>query len=302
MQPSNNKDYPYSQPPPPYGFVSNNNPPGGYNTQSNNTTHDVFPPMMPNPHMFGDAAVVRGGGRPDDLNTMEANSFFARREAFSDIKIRHQFIRKVYSIVSIQLLVTIACIAIIIYVPPIKSFFYSNSWILWVLLAGTVIVMLVLACCESVARSYPLNIVLLAVFTLMESMLVGCISSVYKTDTVFIAAGITFFIVVGLTLFAFQTKIDFTGMGTYLFVAGLVLFGFGFLAIIFRSNIMHLVYAAAGAGLFSMYLVFDTQMMMGGKHKYSISPEDYIMAALSLYLDIINLFLMILRLVSAAKD
>jgi protein lifeguard len=32
-----------------------------------------------------------------------------------------------------------------------------------------------------------------------------------------------------------------------------------------------------------------------GKHKYSISPEDYIMAALNLYVDIINLFLMILR-------
>jgi FtsH-binding integral membrane protein len=41
---------------------------------------------------------------------------------------------------------------------------------------------------------------------------------------------------------------------------------------------------------------------MGGKLKYSISPEDYVLAALNIYLDIINLFLMILRLVSAAKD
>jgi FtsH-binding integral membrane protein len=301
MQPSTDKNYPYSQAPPPYGFApNNNNPPGpqGYNTQSH--TQEVFPPMMPNPHMFGGAAP--GGGGRHDLNNMEANSFFSSPQAFSDIKIRHQFIRKVYSIVSMQLLVTFACSAIIIYVPPLKGFFLANSWILWLLLAGTFVVMLVLACCESVARSYPLNLILLSVFTLMESLLVGCICSVYKTDTVLIAAGITLFIVVGLTLFAFQTKIDFTGMGTYLFVAGLVLFGFGFLAIIFRSNIMHLVYAAAGAGLFSMYLVFDTQLMMGGKHKYSISPEDYIMAALSLYMDIINLFLMILRLVSAAKD
>lgn len=244
-----------------------------------------------------------GGAPPGaDQNNIEANSFFSSPQSFSDTKIRHAFIRKVYSILSAQLLVTIGLIVAIIYIPPLKGFFQTNSWILWLLLIGTVIIMLMLACCESVARSYPINMILLFVFTLMEGLLVGCISSVYKTDTVLIAAGITFFVVVGLTLFSFQTKIDFTGMGTYLFVFGLVLFGFGLFSIIFRSEIMSIVYAALGAGLFSMYLVFDTQLIMGGKHKYSISPEDYIMASLSLYMDIINLFLMILRLVSAAKD
>ena len=50
------------------------------------------------------------------------------------------------------------------------------------------------------------------------------------------------------------------------------------------------------------YLVFDTQMMLGGKHKYSISPEEYIFAALNLYLDIINLFLYILAIIGSARD
>jgi protein lifeguard len=285
MYPNPDKDYPYQQPPP--------YPPSSQAFMNQNQGY----PSMANPHMMS------GGAAPGaDLNNIESNSFFNSPQTFSETKVRHAFIRKVYSLVSTQLLITLAFIAIIIYVPPLKGFFYSNSWILWVLVAGTFIVMLVLACCESVARSYPLNLILLFVFTIMESLLVGCISSVYKTDTVLIAAGLTFFVVVGLTLFSFQTKIDFTGMGTYLFVFGLVLFGFGLISIIIRSQIMHILYAALGAGLFSMYLVFDTQLMMGGKHKYSISPEDYILAALNLYMDIINLFLMILRLVSAAKD
>jgi FtsH-binding integral membrane protein len=178
----------------------------------------------------------------------------------------------------------------------------SNIWLFYLALVGTIIIMLVLACCESVARSYPVNMILLMAFTLMESLLVGCITTQYKTDTIFIAVGLTIVVVVGITLFAFQTKIDFTGCGVYLFVLGLVLFGFGLLAILIRSQILNIVYAACGTALFSFYLVFDTQIMMGGKHKYSISPEDYVMAALSLYVDIINLFLMILRLVSAAKD
>lgn len=50
------------------------------------------------------------------------------------------------------------------------------------------------------------------------------------------------------------------------------------------------------------YLVFDTQMMLGGKHKYSLSPEEYVFAALNLYLDIINLFLFILSIIGQARN
>ena len=60
-------------------------------------------------------------------------------------------------------------------------------------------------------------------------------------------------------------------------------------------------YGAAGALVFSLYLVYDTQLMLGGKHKYALSPEEYIFAALNLYLDIINLFLYILMIVGAAR-
>jgi len=49
------------------------------------------------------------------------------------------------------------------------------------------------------------------------------------------------------------------------------------------------------------YLVFDTQMMMGGNKKYSISPEEYIFAALSLYIDIVMLFMYILEIIGLTK-
>jgi len=49
------------------------------------------------------------------------------------------------------------------------------------------------------------------------------------------------------------------------------------------------------------YLVFDTQLMLGGKHKYALSPEEYIFAALNLYLDIINLLLFVLQIVGRAR-
>jgi len=57
-----------------------------------------------------------------------------------------------------------------------------------------------------------------------------------------------------------------------------------------------------GALIFSCYLVYDIQLMMGGNHSYSLSPEEYIFAALNIYLDIVNLFLYILLIFAGGRD
>jgi len=112
------------------------------------------------------------------------------------------------------------------------------------------------------------------------------------------AIGITAALCLGLTLFSFQTKIDFTGLGMYLFAAVWILFLFGILAIVFASNgwpIVHTVYSALVALLFSAFLIYDTQQIMGGK-KYEISPEEHVYASIQLYVDVVYIFLAILSL------
>ena len=85
------------------------------------------------------------------------------------------------------------------------------------------------------------------------------------------------------------------GLLVILMIAGILL------SILGTSRITIICYASAGALIFSMYIVYDTQLMMGGKHKYSLSPEEYIFASLSLYLDIINLFLYLLSIFGGGK-
>lgn len=55
--------------------------------------------------------------------------------------------------------------------------------------------------------------------------------------------------------------------------------------------------AAGGAILFSLFLIFDTQMIMK-----KFSPEDYITATITLYLDIINIFINILRVMGERRN
>lgn len=113
---------------------------------------------------------------------------------------------------------------------------------------------------------------------------------------------ITAIITFSLTIFAFQTKWDFTTMGGVLFVGVIILFILAIFALIFPGRTLMLVYASLGALIFCIYLVYDIQLMMGGKHKYSISPEEYIFAALNLYVDIVNIFMYILMLIGAARS
>ncbi|KAL4229473.1 hypothetical protein ACF0H5_012511 [Mactra antiquata] len=232
----------------------------------------------------------------------EETNFAGEFSGFSDKEIRHGFIKKVYAILLSQIAVTMAIMAIFIYVPAAKEYSIANPWLMILAMVLTFVLLIALACCPNVRRSFPTNFILLGLFTILEAFMLGVVSSHYETDAVLMAAGITAVVSLGLTIFAFQTKWDFTMMGGILFVFLIVLLCFGFLCAVIQNRYASLAYASLGALLFSFYLVFDTQMMLGGKHKYSISPEEYIFAALNLYLDIINLFLFILSIVGQARD
>ncbi|ESO03372.1 hypothetical protein HELRODRAFT_80314, partial [Helobdella robusta] len=66
-------------------------------------------------------------------------------------------------------------------------------------------------------------------------------------------------------------------------------------------QVLQCVYGSVCALLFSMYLVFDTQLLMGDKSN-RISEEEYIYAALQLYLDMVQIFLAILQIAGAVKN
>ncbi|XP_077915999.1 protein lifeguard 2-like [Halichoerus grypus] len=95
---------------------------------------------------------------------------------------------------------------------------------------------------------------------------------------------------------------DFTMLNGMLFVLLFVLIIYGILLLFIRSYWLHLLYAGLGTIIFSLYLVMDVQLMVGGRHHHSdLHPEEYIFAALNIYLDIINLFLFILQLIGLGR-
>jgi FtsH-binding integral membrane protein len=138
-------------------------------------------------------------------------------------------------------------------------------------------------------------LIVLLLFTACEAVLVGTISAMYDTQVVLIAAVMTVGITACLTLYALQTKRDFTAAGGILFSLLFALIAAGILSIFFHSKVVNIAISGIGAAVFACYIVFDVQLMMGGG-QYSIEPDEYVFAAINIYLDIINLFLYLLRL------
>jgi protein lifeguard len=79
-----------------------------------------------------------------------------------------------------------------------------------------------------------------------------------------------------------------------IFIVWLRVFGF---QIFLRNGLLELVLGTTGAIIFSMYIIYDTHKIME-----KVSPEEYIDASVNLYLDIINLFVSILRIFGEKTD
>ncbi|MQL86928.1 hypothetical protein Taro_019465 [Colocasia esculenta] len=112
---------------------------------------------------------------------------------------------------------------------------------------------------------------------------------------------LTSVVVVSLTLYTFWAASrghDFSFLGPFLFGAILVLMIFAFIQLFFplgKTSIM--IYGALAAIIFCGYIIYDTDNLI---KRYSY--DEYIWAAVVLYLDIINLFLSLLTLFRASES
>jgi protein lifeguard len=100
----------------------------------------------------------------------------------------------------------------------------------------------------------------------------------------------TLAIFAALTIFTFQSKIDFSFLGAGLFAALWVLLIWGFVISIFGYR-QSFLYSLFGAFVFALYILFDTSLIM-----QRLSYDEYVLGAISLYLDILNLFIFLLDL------
>lgn len=217
------------------------------------------------------------------------------------LEVRAAFIRKVYGILAAQMSFTVVFCTACMYIGGLRSaiigLYAHNAYMSLILFIPTICVLCAL---QKHKSEYPLNYQLLAAFTVLMSLPIGFICAAYYQ------AGIGFLIVqaalitIGcfgaLTLYTFVSGKDFSFMGAGLSAGLSCLMLWGFLAWLFGFPTGFL-YSLFGALLFCGYIVYDTFRVIK-----VLGVDDAILGAIELYLDIMNLFLFILQMLSAGQQ
>jgi len=208
-----------------------------------------------------------------------------------------RFIRKVYTILATQLSITAAFILFVqLYRNTFVDFMIANVGITIFACVGSIITSIMIICCFG--RSHPTNYVLLFIFTICETYMVGGITAGYEPKIVMMAGAATAAATIALTVYAMRTKKDIEVFMALAFVVYLAILPIMIICIFIRIEFLYTLYLCLGIVLYSLYLIIDTMYICKGASfsGRECNYDDHIIGALMLYIDIIMLFIYILRL------
>ncbi len=220
------------------------------------------------------------------------NRDYSRSKEFENIRSSElgNFIKQTYQLFAASLLA--ATVGAYVGIFALASFFIKSQATFWILF---IVEIALLFAVQWKRKESPLNLILLFCFTFCSGLtLTPLLISVLGLPSggVIIAQAFALTTVAfgGLSIFAMNTKKDFTVMGKALFIILIVIVAASLLNLFFQSGVLNLAISAVAAILFSFYILYDTQNIIRGNY------ETPIEGAVALYLDFVNLFVSLLNI------
>ncbi|KAL8162712.1 hypothetical protein V2J09_014201 [Rumex salicifolius] len=204
---------------------------------------------------------------------------------------RWAFIRKVYAIISVQFILTAMVAAGVVYAPGLAEFFVGTTSGLVIYIIILISPFIIMCPLFAYRKHHPWNFILLALFTIAISFGKIVLEALILTSVV----------VVSLTLYTFwaaRQGYDFSFLGPFLFAGMMVLLFFSLIQFFLpMGKLSVMIFGLLAALLFSTFIIYDTNNLIK-----NYSYDEYIAAAVALYMDIINLFLALLSILNAADS
>ncbi|HWL85472.1 MAG TPA: Bax inhibitor-1/YccA family protein [Polyangiaceae bacterium] len=186
-------------------------------------------------------------------------------------------------------------------VPPMVAFGMAHPFVM-------IAVYLAAFFGASFARRRPgINVVALFGYTLITGIFLApslFIAQLYASQgatldaspvrDAFLLTGLAF---TGLSGYVLLSRKDFSFLGAALNMGVWVILGAMILGIFLHSAVFHLAIASVGVLLFCGYILYDTSRILHDR-----AENDAVGAALRLFLDVVNLFLFLLRILSSSRE
>lgn len=212
--------------------------------------------------------------------------------------------KRVYVRMFIGLLVSAFCALGVASSPAALSFFFGNRLVFW----GMLIAMFVMAWVIP-ARMEKMSSGAVVGFFVLFSALMGCwlapIFIVYRLGTIVYTLFITAGTFGAMSVYGYFTKSDLSKMGAYLMMALFGLIIASVVNIFWANSTMEWIISIVGVLIFTGLTAWDTQQvrrMAAANLEPALADKLATMGAMNLYLDFINLFLFLLRILGGNRD
>lgn len=205
---------------------------------------------------------------------------------------RATLVRRTYGLIFLSVIVTILGSAFAFTQPALMSAVAQHPII------SMIAVFVPLFMAQRAARDFPKNLILTFLFTFVVGVWISpflAYAEIRSPGVVSQAALLTFAAFGVLSLYAVFSKRDFSAWGSFFTVGLVVLFIASLINLFVQSAAAGIWIAAIGVMVFAGLLVFDTwRLLRSGQY----GQDDYVTAAVSIYLDLLNMFLFILSLLT----
>lgn len=209
-------------------------------------------------------------------------------------KERTRFITKVYLCLDVQLITTFG-LCLYSKLNNLLSFYRSDvgRGLLGLSICGVIMTFGTLLCCSSIFQRKFSKYILLIIFSTSVSYMISNMLLYYDPKTIIIAAGVTLTDLLLMTIISFFININ-SYFTEFLFITTFSLTLVCIINIFIMSSFLQLFIAGFGSIVFSGFIIYDTKLILSNKH-HVYSKDDFVLASINLYLDIVNLFLYILQ-------
>lgn len=215
-------------------------------------------------------------------------------------KIREGFIAKVFGIITYQVFLTSIVVCLGLLNSSFQEYLLKSNISYYTALFMAVFLLFLPLCYPNLFTSVPMNYIMITLFTLSYSWIIASITCVYNITSVVIALFLTLVSVITLTIYAWKTEKDFSVSGGTLFVCLVLLIFSSIISVFFYIPLLILLIIFISLALASAYLIYDIQLLIG-KKRVKYSEDDYILAAIEIYVDIIQLFIQLLSIFGSKK-
>ena len=244
---------------------------------------------------------------PQDINkdqNSQNDSQMIKQQEEINYSIFKGFLVKVYGILSVQLLITIIII-LIFQKDSIKNYFINSptltGFLNFLSVVGFIITLLILTAKPDLSKQVPFNYISLFIMTIFLSLMCAFFALSFSFESVIFCVCLTTISSIAITIYAYYSTTDWGIIKALLMVIIGQSGGFILMALILNNEMMEKVLCLVFTLLFGVYLVYDTQIIMKKFGQEIFKVDDYIFAAIQIYLDIINLFMIILSVFGKNK-